>query len=89
MKEKRHTLRAVVSYPTREALAGAINGVAGAVVGTETDLSADPPIPATRTDCKTQKNIILQNNPNLHIITYTQRLVKSINIMTSNLNTLL
>lgn len=38
----------------------------------------------------TQKqNIILQNNPDLHIITYMQRCVNSINIMTSNLDTLL
>lgn len=49
------TLRAILSYPTRETLAGAINGVAGAVVGTEADLSAGPPIPATWTDCKSPK----------------------------------
>lgn len=55
MKERSHTLRAILSYPAREALAGAIDWVAGAVVGTEADLSAGPSIPATWTDCKTQK----------------------------------
>lgn len=52
MKEISHTLRTIRSYPTREALAGTINGVAGAVVGTEADLSTDPSIPAAWTDCK-------------------------------------
>lgn len=46
------TLRAVLSDPTGEALAGAVNGVAGAVVGAEADLRAGPPVPAARTDCK-------------------------------------
>lgn len=78
MKEISHTLRAILSYPTGEALARAVDGVAGAVVGTEADLSTGPPIPATWTDCKTpkkkkkkknQQNLILQNNPDLHIIT--------------------
>lgn len=46
------TLRAVLSDPPGEALAGAVNGVAGAVVGAEADLSAGPPVPATWTDCK-------------------------------------
>lgn len=62
MKEINHTLRAILSNPTREALAGAINGVAGAVVGAEADLSAGPPIPATWTDCKSPK-ANHQNNP--------------------------
>lgn len=85
-----HTLRTILPYPTWEALAGAINRVAGAVVGAETDLGASPPIPATWTHCKTQKqNITLQNNTDLHINTYMQRLVKSINVMTLNFDTLL
>lgn len=93
MKEISHTLRAICSYPTREALAGTINGVAGAIVGTEADLSAGSSIPATWTHCK-YKRSFLENNFNLHIITDMQRLVKSIffhpsNIMTPNLDTLL
>lgn len=43
---RRYTLRTILSYPTREALAGAIDGIAGAVVCTETDLRAGPPKPA-------------------------------------------
>lgn len=90
MTERSPTLRTILSYPTRKALAGAIDGVAGAVVGTEADLSTGPPIPATWTDCKTQRTkITSQNNPDLHIITHMQRLDKSINIMTPNLDTLL
>lgn len=78
-------MRAILSYPSREALAGAIDGVAGAVVGTEADLSADPPIPATWADCKThkQQQNTSQNSPHLHSITYMQTL-QSIHIMTSN-----
>lgn len=53
MNERSHTLRAVLSYPAREALAGAIDGVAGAVVGTAADLSTRSPVPATWTDCET------------------------------------
>lgn len=45
-------MRAILSYPSWEALAGPVDGVAGAVVGAEADLSAGPPIPATLTDCK-------------------------------------
>lgn len=52
MKEISHTLRAILSYPTRKALAGAINGVASAIVSTEADLNAARPVPATWTDCK-------------------------------------
>src|SRR4029434_3728641 len=47
------TLRAVVSDPAGVALAGAINGVAGAVVGTEADLSTGLPIAATGAHCHT------------------------------------
>lgn len=54
-KERNHTLRAVLSYPAREALAGAVDGVAGAVVGTEADLGAGPPVPAAWTDCKAER----------------------------------
>lgn len=53
VNERSYTLRAVLSYPAREALAGAIDGVAGAVVGTKADLSTGSPIPATWTNCKT------------------------------------
>ena len=55
-EEIKHTLRAVISYPPGEALARAVNGVAGAVVGTKTDLSAGPPVPAARTHCKSKKD---------------------------------
>lgn len=58
MEERGHTLRAILSYPAREALAGAVDGVAGAVVGAEADLSAGPPIPAAWTDCKTHRKQI-------------------------------
>lgn len=48
-----------------------------------------PYLPLGQTAKHTKQNIILQNNPDLHIITYMQRQVKSINIMTPNLDTLL
>lgn len=44
-----HTLRTVVSSPARETLAGAVDGVAGAVVSTRTDLTTGFPIFATGT----------------------------------------
>lgn len=74
MRHISHTVRAILPYPSREALAGAIDGVAGAVVGTEADLSADPPIPATRTDLKTQtqKKTLHKTTPHLHSTHYLQ-----------------
>lgn len=54
MRESSHTLRAILSDPAREALAGAVDGVAGAIVGAEADLGTSPPVPATRTDCETK-----------------------------------
>lgn len=59
-ENKDDTLRAILSYPTREALAGAVDGVACAVVGTEADLTAGPPVPAAWTDCK--KRRIIKHN---------------------------
>lgn len=54
-KETSHTVRAILSYPARKALAGAIDRVAGAVVGAEADFSAGPPIPAAWTHYNAQK----------------------------------
>ena len=47
------TLRAVISDPAGVALAGAIDGVAGAVVGAKADLSTSLPIAATGAHCHT------------------------------------
>ena len=48
-KKRSHTVRAILPYPAGKALAGAIDRVAGAIVGAEADLSAGPPIPAAWT----------------------------------------
>lgn len=52
LKAIKHTLRAILSYPAGNALAGPIDGVACAVVAAEADLSAGRPVPAAWTDCK-------------------------------------
>jgi len=44
-----HTLWTVVSSPTWEALAGAVNGIAGSIVSAQTDLSTGFPEFATGT----------------------------------------
>lgn len=66
MKEWGHTLRAIPSCPTGEALAGAIDGVAGAVVGAEANLSTSPTKPSAWTDCKTPHTHTIR--PDLHRI---------------------
>lgn len=50
IKAIKHTLRAILSYPAGNTLAGAIDGVACAIVAAEADLSAGPPVPAAWTD---------------------------------------
>lgn len=47
----KHTVGAILPDPAGEALAGAVDGVAGAVVGAAADLGAGSAEPAARTDC--------------------------------------
>lgn len=63
MEERSFTLRAILSYPTREALAGAVDGVAGAVVGAEADLGAGPTKSASWTHCDSHNNTSLYKTP--------------------------
>lgn len=51
----KHTVGAILPDPAGEALAGAVDGVAGAVVGAATDLGAGSAEPAARTDCGEKK----------------------------------
>lgn len=53
MDQRSRTLRTIASYPTGVALAGAVNGVAGAVVGAEANLSTALAVPAIWTHCNT------------------------------------
>lgn len=63
LKTFKHTVRAILSNPAGNALAGAIDGVAGAVVAAEADLGAGPPVPATWTDCTKTEAKYQNNNP--------------------------
>lgn len=56
-------MRAILSNPARNALAGAIDGVAGAIVAAEADLGAGPPVPATWTDWTKTEAKYQNNNP--------------------------
>lgn len=47
----KHTVGAILPDPAGEALAGAVDGVAGAVVGAAADLGAGSAEAAARTDC--------------------------------------
>lgn len=51
----KHTVGAILPDPAGEALAGAVDGVAGAVVGAAADLGAGSAEPAARADCGGKK----------------------------------
>lgn len=58
----KHTVGAILPDPAGEALAGAVDGVAGAVVGAAADLGAGSAEAAARTDCGKKKKQQQANN---------------------------